>query len=117
MSVREYFSRSPFRSVSFITSTLLVGVFVVWALHVEKAIRSLQPCASNVVFGLVVFALLAWLYGLLLHGEIRSLLKDTERAPLYSRLDQLHQILILLFLVMGVWIVLQLTVLCYGKKV
>ncbi|MGB6980045.1 MAG: hypothetical protein WCD27_05030 [Candidatus Acidiferrales bacterium] len=93
-SIKGYFSRSPFRSVSFDLLTLVLLIFVLWGVRAIDAMKSASLKASDAVFALVLLPIAIWIYSLLLHWEIRIYVERIGQLPAYSRLAQLHRGLI-----------------------
>jgi hypothetical protein len=105
----HYFSRSPFRSVSFATCTSILAVFLVWAFYLEAVAQNLNRSGlSDTFLVLALFALIPWIYSLFLHWEIRILVEtaDTHPAP---RLVRLHLGLVQAPTFMAIWIALNAT--------
>jgi len=110
--MRSYFSRSPFRSVTFIACTLIVGLFVAWALRLSTTLRSNDSCASNAIEALVALVVGVWIQSLFLHRELRNLLDSTSEVSVQSRLPQLHWGLVLGIVIMASIVIEALTVTC-----
>jgi hypothetical protein len=113
-SVRQhYFRQSPFRSLSFVATTVIVALFLAWAFHVESSLEVRGSCASGAVFGLALLPPLAWVYALVLHWEIRNLIESNIELPPNSRLDQLHQTLVLMTILVSVLIIEGIKLTCW----
>jgi hypothetical protein len=73
-----------------------------------------HQCASSAVLEIALLPLLAWVYALLLHWEIRSLAKTGVDLPPNSRLRQLHQSLVLAVLLLSFMMIEGLRLTCHG---
>jgi hypothetical protein len=95
-TLKKYFNESLRVSVVFVTTTILLVAFLVWAFRVERSMEILRSCGSGTVLELSVAPILAWVYALILHAEIRNITKADGNLPSNSRLVQLHQSLVLM---------------------
>jgi hypothetical protein len=90
----NYFSRSPFQSLSFLISTLAIVILLVWAYIIKGVVlHQYSPQASDDIFPVVAFPLVVWIYSLFLHWEIRIMVESTDAHP-SPRLVRLHLALI-----------------------
>jgi hypothetical protein len=108
----QYFVGSPFRSVSFVVTSLCVGVFEIWAFRLQGRMDVTHQCASTAVLGIALLPALAWVYALLLRWEIQNLGRMGVDLPPNSRLRQLHQTLVPAVVALSFWLIYSLAVLC-----
>ncbi len=88
-SVKEYFSRSPFRSLSFDVATASVVFFTLASVKAtHDASAALRPSAAT--FGLTLLPAAVWAFSLLLHWEVRAVLDLWESPRSFSQLADLH---------------------------
>lgn len=74
---------------------MILGIFVFWGLRALRATERTDPCANSAIFGLVLLPVAGWIYALLLHWEVRNLVEAGQVIPAYSRLQRLHQVLVI----------------------
>lgn len=88
-SVRNYFRRSPFRSLGFDVATTVLVLFIFSTLRTMR-VQSPTLKASAAVFGLVLLPVAVWIVSLLLHWEIRSIVDQANEVPTYPQIARLH---------------------------
>jgi hypothetical protein len=113
--MREYFVRSPFRSFTFSASAALVLVFAVWGIMETRAMPPERPCASNAILTLALLPVMALIYAVFLHREIRAIVESCNEIPPYSHLHVLHRAFVGAVLLACFIVVLALTVNCPNK--
>jgi hypothetical protein len=112
LSARNYFLRSPFRSVSFTSQTILLVIFILWGIRKIRLEETVAPCTSNAILGLMVLPVVVWVYSLFLHREIGSLIAFGEEASSVAQLARLQRNILLVVILMAEIILLALTSLC-----
>ena len=88
-STGSYFRRSPFYSLSF---DLVTAVLIIFVLSGVRAMREQSSAlkTSDAIFGLILLPVAVWILSLFLHWEIRAVLEQTNEAPYFPRIVQLH---------------------------
>jgi hypothetical protein len=86
---KNYFCRSPFRSLTFDVSTGVLMIFVWWSLRAMR-VQSAALQASAAIFGLMVLPVAVWIFSLLLHWEIRAVVDQTNETTAFPRLTEVH---------------------------
>jgi hypothetical protein len=87
--VGSYFRRSPFYSLSFDLVTAALILFVLDGLRTMR-VQSSALKTSEAIFGLMLLPVAVWILLLLFHWEIRALVEQTDEAPPYPQITQLH---------------------------
>jgi hypothetical protein len=89
-AARNYFLHSPFRSRSFVASTVVVALEVGWGLRMMYLMHGMNTNLSDVTFVLSLIPAAVWVYSLFLHREIRNVMEPGTEVSSYSRLHVLH---------------------------
>ena len=90
-------------------------LFVLWGVIQMRAMQRQEPCASNAILALTLLPVVAWIYALFLHREIRTVVESAVEVPPYSRLHVLHRSLVGFVLLASFIIAQALTVNCPKK--
>ncbi|MGO9642914.1 MAG: hypothetical protein ACLP1Y_16595 [Candidatus Acidiferrales bacterium] len=89
-AAEKYFLRSPFRSGQFLLSTVVVALVAAWGTYLMVKIDLYYPPLSSLIFTLAFCPVGLWVHSLFTHWEIHSLLEESGRLPVYSRLHLFH---------------------------
>lgn len=116
LSVRTYFSRSPFRSPSFIAVTVVTAILAYFEFRSIHTNESLTTCLSNAMLLLMLLPFATWVSSLFLHWEIRGLVEARGSPVAYSRLARLHKGLVLGISIFVFLIVVTLIAPCVRKE-